>query len=67
MSSGAILVVVCLITLAWVVGTSAVYTCRGDWSNLRRFLFKWGRGINGAPTAFWALLALGALIRMMFP
>jgi hypothetical protein len=63
MSARAILVVVCLIMLGWVAGTSAVLTYRRDWPRLRRFLFTWHRGIYGAPTVLWAAVALGALVR----
>jgi hypothetical protein len=64
MSARVILIVVCLVTLGWVAGTSALYTCRQDWSRLRRFLFARHRGMTGAPTALWGVLALAALIRV---
>ena len=65
MSARVILIVVCLITLVWVAGTSVFYTYRRDWPRLRRFLFTWHRGINGAPTVLWAALALVALVRVL--
>jgi len=65
MTARVILIVVCLITLAWVGGTSVVYTYRRDWRQLRRFLFARHRGISGAPTILWAALALGALVRTL--
>ena len=65
MSARVILIVVCLIALAWVGGTSAGYAYRRDWPRLRRFLFEWHRGIYGAPNVLWAALALGALVRVL--
>jgi hypothetical protein len=47
MSARVILIVVCLIMLAWVAGTSVVYAYRRDWPRLRRFLFRWHRGFVG--------------------
>jgi hypothetical protein len=65
MSARVILIVVCLIMLAWVAGTSVVYAYRRDWPRLRRFLFRWHRGLSGAPNVLWAALALGALVRTL--
>lgn len=65
MNARVVLIVVCLITLAWVAGTSAVYVYRRDWPRLRRFLWTWHRGPRGAPTVLWAALALAALIRVL--
>ena len=64
MSARVILIVVCLITLAWVAGTSVGCAYRRDWPRLRRFLLEWHRGIYGAPNVLWAALALGALVRI---
>ena len=64
MSARVILIVVCVVMLGWVAGTSALYTCRRDWPRLRRFLFAWHRGIYGAPTVLWGALALAALVRV---
>jgi hypothetical protein len=64
MRTPVILIVVCLVTLGWVAGTSALYTYRRDWPRLRRFLFARHRGITGAPTVFWAAMALAALVRI---
>ena len=59
-----VLAVLCLITLFWIAGTSAIYAYRRDWPRLRRFLFAHYRGLSGAPAILWVVLVVGVLIRL---
>ena len=64
-SARVVLIAVCVTALTWVGASAALLTLRRDWPALRRFLFTWNPGIRGGPVAFWAILALLALIRVL--
>jgi hypothetical protein len=57
------LILVCLITLGWVLGRAAVYTYRRDWSGLAVSVHLASGSIRRADRTL-GRLGLGALIRV---